>query len=301
MKLSTFTYLLFIFLLTSCNKKNTTKKISNLDFVKSLDTIKIKDYKSFWILGDTLTKFIEPYTYLKYCKISELKAERDILNKHITYFRTVDTLTGTKYVNEKLPIILKNKFNIHSFDPNNGCLRTDSSKYENCYEYKMNRYINEFYGDKFIDSLKNSIDSIYHHQNKEKTYLIYGTDSYFLRKFRKSKIHQKWRYNLETNLIQTVIEKNNYDISEKNNNDLIIEFIIGLNNNIEKIQFLNNDIQKTLVKDNKNKAKILKQLENYLREQNWVTKECYGLKIKVQYYLHIRNNINYPYFSTPQN
>lgn len=298
MKLLNFSLLIIILCCSSCNNKKNIddKRITNLDFVKTLDSIKVKNYEDFWMLEDTLIKFIEPYTYKKHCQISNLKAERDILNNHITYFRVNDTLVGSRST-DSLSVILKNKFHINSFDPSNGCLVFDSTKYSECYEYKMNKFISKTYGNKFIDSLKNSLDSVYHHLNKNKVHFIYDIESYFLRKYTKSQTHQKWRFNLENNLIKNVIKSKGYDISEKNDNDFIIEFVIGLNNQIENIQILNNQFIKTQVKQEINKKELSKEVEAYLKKQKWSTIEKYGLKIKIQYYLHIRNDIKYPYFS----
>ena len=101
-------------------------------------------------------------------------------------------------------------------------------------------------------------------------------------------------------MIKNVIKIRNYDISEKNNNDFIIQFVVGLNNQIENIQIFNNQFDKKLLKQEKSKKELSKQVETYLKNQKWSTIEKYGLKIKIQYYLHIRNDIKYPYFSKPK-
>ena len=242
MKVLKFLFLIVIILFASCKHK---KSSLTLVYVKTLDSIKIKikNYQDYWKLEDTLLKFIEPYSYKKHCEISNLKAERDILNNHITYFRVNDTLVGSRST-DSLFVILKNKFNINSFDPYNGCLRNDSTKYAECYEYKMNNYIKETYGNNFIDSLKSSLDSSYISKNKNKTFQF--GELYF-----KNKNHNSPNQKTKRDILKKQIAKN-IGLIENNGytgKSLTIYFVVtneGLIKNIRVETFKLSDIEKNI-------------------------------------------------------
>lgn len=261
--------------LTNCrNNRLDNDKYATLD--KELDTISFSDFDSYCVYRSHIVK--NNPTYLELCKIDSLKATIDIENGKLLFFNGYDR-TRLFDSHKNLPKYLKKNYNIDSIELLSSCMVNDSSKYEDCYEKMMHDGIDKKLGMNFLDKSKRTVDSIYHHENKDMIHSY--TNSYSLFERYVSKDNRKRKDSITQNIIENINIPKDFEMKHDKTDHINVHFIITKTGKIDRLKLYSNNTDKEY------DSFLISQIKNHVLKTKWKPVKLYGINLNTEENLFI--------------